>query len=124
MQDQRAVTEELLTKVSGNVRAIVKDAQIARDEIIQDAAGDYEQFMAELPEYLRNPDIFISRRMEETYAQALDNETVNKFYIPSTGKEIRITVPPGGKPMIETEEKAIRDGGSGGFSPPPRAVLR
>ncbi|MBK8269085.1 MAG: hypothetical protein IPK83_12570 [Planctomycetes bacterium] len=41
---QREKTEDMLRLASGEIRSIIKDAEIERDRVIQDAAGDYSRF--------------------------------------------------------------------------------
>ncbi len=106
LEEQRRLAEELLATVAtGNVRAILQDAAIARDAVIKEAAGDYARFTAVRPEYLRNPGVFMSRLLDETYAQALNSEQVAKLYIPSNHKEIRLLIPRGGRQMGDTQKE-------------------
>jgi len=106
---RRAETERLLTEAaSGSVRARLRQAEITRDAILKEASGDFEQFTAVLPEYLRNPEIFISRLLDETYAAALASEKVIKVYIPPNCREWRLQVPRGGAP-VPAEEKKDQD---------------
>lgn len=104
LAQRRSDSQNLLTTVAtGIVRAVLQDAEIERDAIIQDAAGDYEQFKAVLPEYLANPAIFFSRRLDETYAMALNSQNVAKLYVPRTCKEVRLSIPRGGQPVFGTD---------------------
>jgi regulator of protease activity HflC (stomatin/prohibitin superfamily) len=106
LKEQRGLAEELLATVAtGDVRAVLQDAAIARDAVIKEAAGDYARFTAVRPEYLRNPGVFMSRLLDETYAQALDSEKVAKLYVPSNHKEVRLIIPRDGRPVRNTEEE-------------------
>ncbi|HKQ49524.1 MAG TPA: SPFH domain-containing protein [Phycisphaerae bacterium] len=78
---QRVQVEALLEKASGSVQGIIKGAMIQRDQVVKEAAGDWEQFKSLLPEYQRNPEIFISRLRDETYARALDNPEIAKMWV-------------------------------------------
>ena len=78
---QRVQVEALLEKASGRVQGIIKGAMIKRDQVVKEAAGDWEQFKSLLPEYQRNPEIFISRLRDDTYARALDNPEIAKMWV-------------------------------------------
>lgn len=84
--------ERLLTLSSGEVQAVISTAQIRRDHIAREASGDYEQFRRVLPEYLRHPEIFVSRLRDETYAELLSNPRVGKVFVsePPPGSAGRI----------------------------------
>lgn len=104
---RRAEVERLLTTTaSGNVRQVLRGAESARDAIIKEAAGDHERFTAVLREYLRNPGIFMSRMLDETYARALDNQQVAKVFVPQDCLQWRIKVARGAKPITSKEEQA------------------
>ncbi|MBN2560591.1 MAG: hypothetical protein JXQ75_06645 [Phycisphaerae bacterium] len=114
LREQRGEVEELLTTVaSGKARAILRDAEIARDTIIKEAAGDYAQFIEVRPEYEQDPAIFMSRRLDEAYADALDNWKIAKVYVPAEAKDYRLHIPRAGKPVLGKEkegDKARSDG--------------
>ncbi len=114
LAERRRATENLLTEVaSGNVRAMLRQAEIARDAILKEASGDFEQFIAVLPEYLRNPDIFMSRLLDETYAKALASDKVIKVYIPPNCLEWRLQIPRGGSPLPADDKSKTKDSPSG-----------
>lgn len=109
VQLKREEAERLLTTVAtGSVRAAIRNAEIVRDGIIKEAAGDYDRFLAVRPEYLRHPTIFVSRLLTETYAEALRSPKISKIILPE-GLEWRITLPRTGRgpgPTKEEKEKA------------------
>jgi len=117
LEQQRRTTETLLTTVAtGDVRRTLREAESAKDKIIKEAAGDYERFIAVRPEYLRNPAIFISRLLDETYAKALDSEEVAKLYVPPGHKEVRLHIPRSGRPVLKSEkDKKTGAAGPGEF---------
>lgn len=82
LASQKTRVESLLEQASGGVQGTIKSAQIARDQLVKEASGDWEQFRSLLPEYLRNPKIFMARLKDETYADALDNDKIAKLYVP------------------------------------------
>jgi len=103
---RRTEVEKLLTTAaSGRVRQVLREAETARDAIIKEAAGDHERFTAVLREYLRNPGIFMSRMLNETYARALDNQQVAKVFVPQDCRQWRIKVARGAKPVMSKEEQ-------------------
>ncbi|QOJ03338.1 MAG: hypothetical protein HRU71_07480 [Planctomycetia bacterium] len=93
-------TEQLLHASSGQVQEIIRNAEVRRDQIVKEAEGEFNQFMALLPEYLRNPDIFMSRMYDETFAAAMNNEKILKTFVPRTGDRfwLQIARPPLQKP--------------------------
>lgn len=100
---QREKTEELLKSASGEIRSIIKDAEIERNRIINEAAGDYARFAAVLPEYKRNPEIFISRLLDEARGRALADEGVVKVSVPPNALTYRLLIPRAGGTMQTPE---------------------
>ena len=112
---QRIQVEALLEKASGKVQSIIKGAMITRDQTVKEAAGDWEQFKSLLPEYQRNPEIFISRLRDETYAEALNNPDIAKMWVSKNrdGK-IWLRIPRNPDvPGTEEPKKADHDLGAG-----------
>lgn len=105
LEEKRRVVEAMLKSASGEVQAVLTSAQIARDQIVKEASGDYEQFQRLLPEYARHPEIFMSRFRDETYADALANPKVAKMFIPEpprgSGGRIWLQIPRSSAPMPE-----------------------
>jgi len=89
---QTQEVNELLVAASGDVRTIVNNARILKQSIVQDVQGDEERLRAVLPEYLKNPSVFLSRRTEEIIGLALAREGVTKMYVPP-GEQIRLHIP-------------------------------
>jgi hypothetical protein len=87
------------------VQQILNSAQIRKGEIIKEAAGDYDQFLAVLPEYLANRDIFISRLLDDMYARALLNPDVAKLYVPPNAREYRLLIPRSQGPQVGRDKK-------------------
>lgn len=112
---QRERTEALLQSASGEIRSIVKDAEIERDRVIQEAIGDYNRLISVLPEYRRNPQIFLSRLLDETRGRALMGKDVVKVYVPEDALQYRLQIPrAGGKlqtpdQIAKQKEKERRD---------------
>jgi hypothetical protein len=52
LAQRRMAVEKLLVQATGDVRNIIKKAQIKHDQTIKEAAGDYDQFMSEEPRCL------------------------------------------------------------------------
>lgn len=117
LAEQRNATEARLASVAGQVRSIIKNAEIRRDRIIKEATGDYERFMAVLPEYLRNPNTFLSRMRDEARARALADQGVTKVYVPPGAQQYRLHIPREGRVGSPKEEPAEPSrSSSGGFS--------
>lgn len=112
---QRAEVEALLEKASGSVQGIIKGAMIQRDQVVKEAAGDWEQFKSLLPEYKRNPEIFMSRLRDETYARALNNPDIAKMFV-SKGPDgkIWLRIPRSADlPATESKNNGDQDLGAG-----------
>lgn len=90
---QRQEVETLLLEATGDVRSIIKTAQIKRDQTVKEAAGDYDQFMAVLPEYKKNPEVFFSQILAETFSAALGNREIGKTFVPDTGRAYWLQIP-------------------------------
>lgn len=93
LADQRKRTEGLLMQASGDVQTIINDARIRQSEIIKEASGDHDKFQKVLPEYAQNPEIFVSRMLEDFYAKALENPRVAKVFVPRDAREYRLHIP-------------------------------
>ncbi|HPF39757.1 MAG TPA: SPFH domain-containing protein [Phycisphaerae bacterium] len=91
--DQQQVVEDLLNAAAGEAGSIVLQARSQKDSIIKDAQGDYGRLMAVLPEYLKNPNLFISRRTEDMLRTVLSYNDVMKVAVPPDAKEVRLTIP-------------------------------
>ena len=100
-QAQREVVDKMLIEAGGDVRNIVKRAEIKRDQIIKEASGDYEQFKAVLPEYERNPTIFVSQILSETFAMALKNDQIGKIFVPESSKAFWLQIPRASLPAAD-----------------------
>src|SRR5262249_20814301 len=102
LETQREAVDKILTeKAGGEVRNIVKRAEIKRDQIVKEAQGDYQQFKAVLPEYLRHPDIFVSQLLSDTFAAALRNDQIAKIYVPETVKSYWLQIPRSSLPAAD-----------------------
>lgn len=110
LDGKRKIVESMLKKASGEVQAVLTGAQISRDQVVKEAAGDYEQFQRLLPEYLRHPEIFMSRFRDETYADALSSSKVSKMFIPEPppggGGRIWLQIPRTSAPMPDEGENS------------------
>lgn len=93
LEQQRGVVEELLDASAGESRSTILKARSIKDEIVKDAKGDYDRLVAVLPEFLKNPEVFFSRRTDEMLALALSYHGVTKVAVPSNAKEFRLTIP-------------------------------
>jgi membrane protease subunit HflK len=102
---RRRRTEALLSRATGDVQNILRQAGIRRDRIVKDAAADQARFLALYPEYALNRDIFLSRLSVETYANALNNERIAKMFVPEKGGRIWLQIPRSGRPPPTDQEK-------------------
>lgn len=110
LKAERDLVDQALESASGEVQAILMDAQIRRDQFVKDAAGDYEQFIRLLPEYLRYPEIFVSRLRDETYSSALANKKIGKVFLPepAAGGRIWLQIPRTSEAAGISEEETAR----------------
>lgn len=101
---QRDKTERLLLAATGQVRSIISGAKNQRDRIIKDAAGDFDEYTAQLPEYLRNPRIYLSRRRDEVRARAISDRGIVKMLVPRDADSYRLHIPQLGTAAMNEEE--------------------
>lgn len=106
---QREITESQLRNCKGYVQSIIKNAEVQRDKILKRATGEYDRFIAVLPEYRRDPDIFISRLRDETYARSLANSKVTKFYVPSKADTYWLRIPSDHKAGLKKDDEAKKE---------------
>ncbi len=107
-QEKRTAAVKEIEGATGDVQSTIKMAQIYRDSVVNEAIADYQELLALLPEYRRNPNIFLSRQRDELYATALANRGVVKVYAPQDGKEFRLKIPRSPKlatDLSESEKK-------------------
>lgn len=97
--EQRRKAEGLLVEAGGDVRNTLKKAEIKRDQIIKEASGDYDQFKAVLPQYQRNPQIFVSQLLADTFANALANDNIPKMFVPENARGYWLQIPRSSVPM-------------------------
>lgn len=106
LAEQQIIVEKLLEASAGSARSTILQAKAIKDEIIKDAKGDYDRMVAVLPEYIKNPGVFISRQTEEMMAMALSFSGVTKIVVPPHAKEIRLTIPRDDEPPIGEDADA------------------
>jgi membrane protease subunit HflK len=92
MVDQRTKTEALLQQASGEAQSILRNADIRRDQLVKEAEGDFNQYTSLLPEYLRNPEIFLSRLRQETFAAAMSSDQIQKTFVPRSGQKFWLQI--------------------------------
>lgn len=107
LKTRRQTTEDLLLASSGEIRSIIKNAEIDRDKVLTEATGDYNRYAAILPEYLRNREIFISRTLDELQARALSTPGVMKVYVPREALQYRLQIPRSTAPVKTEEQKNL-----------------
>jgi membrane protease subunit HflK len=117
LRNQRQETESLLEQCSGDVQTIMNNARIKRDEIIKEAAGDYARFLEVLPEYVNNPEIFVSRFLDDMYARALHNKGVAKVFVPPEAREWRLYIPRSAKAAGSALQEEKEKGKTGSEQP-------
>ncbi len=105
LAEQRKTTESLLTDATGYVRFIIKRAEIRKNELLKQVQADYNQFMSLLPEYERNPGIFMSRRRNELRQKALANPKVVKWLVPKGNQPVYLRIPRETEGLLEKDEE-------------------
>ncbi len=108
LDTQREVTERLLFEASGEVQEIRLLAETSKSEIIKEAQGDFKHFTKVYPEYLQNPEIFMSRMLEEVYARILRNTDVAKLFVPPDAREYRLHIPRAPMSMEDLARKKLK----------------
>lgn len=105
LETQREQTNKLLAGASGFVRIVVQQAEINRDQIVKEASGDYDRFMSVLPEYEKNPDLFISRMLANVYSRSLQSDKITKVYVPADAVQYRLQIPRTTRTLKPEDEK-------------------
>ena len=118
---QRDVVDQRLGEAGGDARNIVKRAEIKRDQIVKEAAGDYQQFLAVLPEYEHNPRIFMTQILSEVFASALKNDQIGKIFVPESVKAYWLQIPR--ESMPAEEQKKAKEETPGVIQIDPRSTL-
>ncbi|MFH1417824.1 MAG: SPFH domain-containing protein [Planctomycetota bacterium] len=102
---QRVATQGLMSEATGEVQEILKGAETGKSEIIKEAQGDYKHFTKVYPEFLENPEIFMSRMLQEVYARVLRNDGVAKIFVPPEAREYRLHIPRAPMSMADLARK-------------------
>ncbi len=114
---QRKATEELLTEATGYVRFIIKDAEIRKNKILKEVVADYDHIMSVLPEYRRNPEIFMSRKRDELRQRALANPKVVKWLVPRGKQKFYVSIPRETEGFLDQDEKQKNEPAAEPFLP-------
>jgi membrane protease subunit HflK len=114
---QKTKVESLLERASGRVQGTIKKAQIDRNQFVKEVSSDWEQFRSLLPQYLKNPDIFMARLKDETYARALDNGNIAKMFVSKSGETGKIWLKIPRTTEIPENQKKPEDKGLGAGPP-------
>ncbi len=111
LKAQRKIVEDLLLAASGNVRTIIENAKITKNQIIQEAQSDYDNYLKVLPEYLKNPRIFLARLRDEARARAIAKQEVVKVYVPEGADTYWLKIPREMQELVKPQgsDKAARE---------------
>ncbi len=109
LAEQRAEAETILKTMTGEVKRIISEAESVKADIINDAKGDYDQFMAVLPEYEQNPLIFRTRRLSDMYANALRDSGIAKLFVPPDALQYRLQIKTEKPQVTQGDEKEKED---------------
>lgn len=106
LNEARTHENQTLNQAGAEAAAIVNLAESARTRRVESVAGDARRFNSLLPNYERNPDLFMQQLLVETMGRVLTN-VQDKFYLPERAdgktRELRLQLnrePP--KPKLET----------------------
>jgi modulator of FtsH protease HflK len=91
--DAEAEAGEKLALAVGEARSIVASGMIRSNQLVTAIEAEARSFEAQLPEFLKDPDLWKRRIMADTFATVLTNAT-DKFFIPTradgSSRELRI----------------------------------
>jgi modulator of FtsH protease HflK len=73
LDEARSYQNQVLSKASADAESLVKLAQTERDRKVKDVAALASQFQALLPQYERNPSLFVQQRLNDTLGRVLTN---------------------------------------------------
>jgi membrane protease subunit HflK len=73
LNEAHSYENQVLSKGSADAETIVKLAETERDRRVKEVAALATQFQALLPQYDRNPSLFVQQRLTETLGRSLTN---------------------------------------------------
>jgi len=73
LNEAHSYENQVLSKASADAETTVKLAETERDRRVKEVAALATQFQALLPQYERNPSLFVQQRLSETLARVLTN---------------------------------------------------
>ncbi len=80
---------EILRKAEAESREILNRGIIASNQLVAAVSGDADSFRKQLPYYLKDPDLYRTRVLTETFARVLTNAQ-DKFFV--GGDELRLLI--------------------------------
>jgi membrane protease subunit HflK len=106
LNEAKSYENKVLSTAESEATAIVNTAEAQRWRYVGDLAAEAERFAGLLPNYRRNPELFLQQRLVETMGRVLTN-VQDKIFLPERAdgraRELRLLLnrePP--KPKIET----------------------
>jgi membrane protease subunit HflK len=106
LDEARSYENQVVSRASAEATGRVNIAESERTRLVQSIAAEAERFKGLLPNYERNPKLFVQQNLVQTMTRVLTNVT-DKIYLPTSadGKPIELRLllnrePP--KPKTET----------------------
>lgn len=82
---KRERVEKLLDASTGQAQAIIQSYRKNYNEMVTEARSDHDQIVQLKPDFDKAPEVVLSRLRDDMFAEALKNDQINKWYVPSGG---------------------------------------
>lgn len=82
---KRARVEKLLDASTGQAQAIIQMYRKNYNEMVSEARSDHDQIQQLKGDFDKAPQVVLSRLRDDMFAEALKNDQINKWYVPSGG---------------------------------------
>ena len=82
---KRERVEKLLDVSTGQAQAIIQLYRKNYNEMVSEARSDHDQIQQLKPDFDKAPQVVLSRLRDDMFAEALKNDKINKWYVPSGG---------------------------------------
>jgi modulator of FtsH protease HflK len=105
LDDARSIENQVVSKASADADSIINAAESERARRVTEVAGLAEQFKELLPQYERNPSLFVQKRLTETFGRVMASAQ-DKIFLPGRsdgGKPRELRLELNREPRARTE---------------------
>lgn len=89
-------------RIDGQVASVISQALAYRTEVVNAAKREAAQFSKLLPQFKKNPVVFMTNRLSATLEAILTSKTVNTYY---TDEKVQIYIESGPDPKIQERDE-------------------